>query len=118
MSKIANLIQLTDIKSLPEESATALKNKFKDVRQSAAKFGAVRITSHKKTTGVYMDIKIFRELLEKGAQNDPLANLTAEFDALYQTMQSPDYQDKMGDVFNASDADLKSAVSLSGGLDG
>ena len=110
-------MQLTDIESLPEESATALKNKFKEVKQSAARFGAVRITSHRKTTGVYMDVQVFKELLKKSAQKDPLAQLNAEFDALYQSMQTADYPDKMDDVFHASDADLQSAVALSGGLE-
>src|SRR5687768_11282307 len=89
-------------------SATEAKNSFGRVLDTAFSQGVVAITKRDRTTAVVLSLDAYQALI--GAQAQPLASLSHEFDLLLQQMQGTDARDAMMDAFDASPEDLGAAA--------
>ena len=72
---------------MPTVTATAAKNEFGRVLDTAVEKGAVAITRHDAPKAVLLSIGEYEALVAAGGRK--LDALTAEFDALFDRMQSP-----------------------------
>lgn len=86
--------------SVPEFSATEAKNSFGKVLDTAISQGMATITKRDRPTAVVLSLDAYQALLE--GQSKPLEQLSHEFDALLQHMQSQPAQDAMMSAFHAS----------------
>ena len=66
------------------------------------------ITKRDRTTAVVLSLDAYQALI--GAQAQPLASLSYEFDLLLQQMQGTDARDALMDAFDASPEDLGAAA--------
>ncbi len=89
-------------------SATEAKNSFGRVLDTAFSQGVVAITKRDRPTAVVLSLDAYQALL--GAQAQPLASLSQEFDLLLQQMQGPSARDAMMDAFDASPEELGAAA--------
>lgn len=85
-------------------SATEAKNSFGRVLDTAFSQGMVAITKRDRPTAVVLSLDAYQALL--GAQAQPLASLSHEFDLLLQQMQGSHARDAMMDAFDASPDEL------------
>ncbi len=94
--------------SVPEFSATEAKNSFGKVLDTAISQGMATITKRDRPTAVVLSLDVYQALLE--GQSKPLEQLSHEFDALLQHMQSQPAQDAMMSAFHASPEELGMAA--------
>lgn len=85
-------------------SATDAKNEFGRVLETALRSGAVVITRHESPKAVLLAMDEFESLVGMGARR--LDTLSAEFDAMFDTMQAPDFNARMKTAFGATPAEL------------
>jgi antitoxin Phd len=91
-------------------TATAAKNEFGRVLDTAVEKGAVAITRHDAPKAVLLSIDEFEALVAAGER--ALDTLTEEFDELLARMQSPRARKGMAEAFDATPARLgKAAVA-------
>jgi antitoxin Phd len=91
-------------------TATAAKNEFGRVLDTAVEKGAVAITRHDAPKAVLLSIDEFEALVAAGER--ALDTLTEEFDELFARMQSPRARKGMAEAFDATPARLgKAAVA-------
>jgi len=96
--------------AMPTFTATAAKNEFGRVLDTAIEKGAVTITRHDAPKAVLLSIDEFEALVATGER--ALDTLTVEFDELLARMQSPKARKGMADAFDATPARLgKAAVA-------
>lgn len=94
-------------KTYSSVTATAAKNGFASVMESAAREGGVVITKHDKPKAVVLS---YDEYLALGGAPPPsLDALTAEFDAMLDAMQRPGQRAAMQAAFDSSPAELAKA---------
>jgi antitoxin Phd len=97
--------ELVDVPSVP---ATRFKNEFGAVFEQAAQTGAVAITKHNTPKAVLLSYAEFEALTRAGS---PVLNeLTDEFDALLERMQTREAKAGVAAAFDASPADLGHAA--------
>jgi len=99
--------RLGELVDVPSVAATRLKNQFGSILERAAR-GAVAITRHDTPKAVLVSYEDF-EALVKG-QNQDLAGLDAEFDALLARMQTSKAKKGTAAAFKASPAVLGRAA--------
>jgi antitoxin Phd len=96
--------------AMPTFTATAAKNGFGRVLEAVAERGAVAITRHDAPKAVLLSIDEYEALLARGGR--ALDTLTAEFDALLASMQTPRARRAMKDAFDATPGRIgKAAVA-------
>jgi antitoxin Phd len=96
--------------AMPTFTATAAKNKFGRLLDTAAEHGAVAITRHDAPKAVLLAIDEYDALVAAGERT--LDTLTSEFDQLFARMQSPGARMGMADAFNSTPTRLgRSAVA-------
>jgi antitoxin Phd len=91
-------------------SATAAKNEFGKVLDTALQQGAVAITRHDAPKAVLLDIEEYNALV--AGKQGQLDLLTAQFDDLLQRMQTPQARDAVRAAFDASPAALGKAAVI------
>ena len=85
-----------------EFSATEAKNAFGQVLESAERDGIVAISRHDRPRAVVLSMEAYRELA--GAPGATLGKLEAEFDAMFESMQAPGWQEAMQRGFDTPPA--------------
>jgi len=93
---------------VPSFAATELKNKFGTVLEQVNRSGAVAITRHDTTKVVLLSFDEFQSLVK--AQAHSLNDLSAEYDTLLASMQTPAARKGMAAAFNATPAELGRAA--------
>jgi prevent-host-death family protein len=91
-------------------SATAAKNEFGKVLDTALQQGAVAITRHDAPKAVLLDIEEYNALV--ATKNGQLDRLAAQFDELVGRMQTPQAQKAVRAAFAASPAELGKAAVI------
>ncbi len=91
-----------------EFTATAAKNEFGRVLDSAIHEGAVVITKHDQPRAILMSYEEFQALTQARASR--LDSLSEQFDALLARMQAPEAQKGMKAAFDASPEELGEAA--------
>jgi prevent-host-death family protein len=74
-------------------SATEAKNAFGQVLESAERDGIVAISRHDRPRAVVLSMEAYRELA--GGADERLGKLEAEFDAMFEGMQAPGWEEAM-----------------------
>ena len=97
--------ELIDVPSVP---ATRFKNEFGAIFEQAALGGAVAITKHNTPKAVLLSYAEFESLTR--ASSPMLDELTEEFDALLERMQTPRDKAGMAAAFDASPEQLGRAA--------
>jgi len=93
---------------IPTVGATQVKNEFGAMLERATQGGAVAITRHDRPKAVLISYDEFESLVK--ARSSSLDNLSAEFDALLDRMQTPKARKGMKAAFNASSTQLGRAA--------
>lgn len=97
-----------ELVDLPTVAASRFKNEFGAIFEQAALGGAVAITRHDAPKAVLLSYAEFESLVE--SRTPALENLSAQFDGLLASMQSPKARTGMAAAFNASPAKLGRAA--------
>lgn len=97
-----------ELVDLPTVPATRLKNETGSILDQAAASGAVAITKHNATKAVLLSVAEFEALTR--AATPELDELTDEFDALLQQMQTPRSKAGVAAAFDATGEDLGAAA--------
>lgn len=97
-----------ELVDLPTVAASRFKNEFGAIFELAALGGAVAITRHDAPKAVLLSYAEFESLVESRAP--ALENLSAQFDGLLASMQSPKARIGMAAAFNASPTKLGRAA--------
>jgi len=113
-SRLSVLSELRNRRGEPLETssftATAAKNEFGRVMETAMQGGIVVITKHDAPKAVLIGLDEFTDLV--GARKSRLDTLRGEFDALLARMQTPEARSGMKAAFDATPVELgKAAVS-------
>ena len=113
-SRLSVLSELRNRRGEPLETssftATAAKNEFGRVMETAMQGGIVVITKHGAPKAVLIGLDEFTDLV--GARKSRLDTLRGEFDALLARMQTPEARSGMKAAFDATPVELgKAAVS-------
>ena len=90
-------------------AATAAKNSFGKILQTASRKGAVAITRHNEPQAVLLSLDEYQALAESGTQH--LTALTAEFDAMLDKMQTDKSKHGAKAAFNTPSAGLGRAAT-------
>lgn len=97
-----------DLVDVPEVSATAAKNEFGRILETAIAEGAVAITRHNLPRAVLLSVEEFNALAK--GRPDELNTLSEEFDAMLDRMQTPAAGRALRRGFDASPAELGEAA--------
>jgi prevent-host-death family protein len=89
-------------------SATDAKNAFGAILERAITHGGVAITKHEEVRAVLLSRERYEALLAN--QRDPLSDLSDEFDALVERMQTPKVRAAGRALFKASGTELGRAA--------
>lgn len=98
---IAELPQLED---LPRQTATDVKNKWREVVREVREAGSVAITNHSSVEVVLVNAEAYRQLAASAAalkerEAAVLEQLSAQFNHRLASLQAPDAGDKAAAVF-------------------
>jgi prevent-host-death family protein len=97
-----------ELVDVPTVAATRFKNEFGAIFEQAAIGGAVAITKHNTPKAVLLSYAEFEALTK--ATTPALDELTAEFDALLERMQTPEAKSAMASAFDATPEELGRAA--------
>jgi prevent-host-death family protein len=97
-----------ELVDVPTVAATRFKNEFGSIFEQAAVGGAVAITKHNTPRAVLLSYAEFEALTRAAAP--ALDELTAEFDALLERMQTPESKAAMASAFDATPEELGRAA--------
>lgn len=97
-----------ELVDVPTVAATRFKNEFGAVFEQAAQTGAVAITKHDTPKAVLLSYAEFEALTRAGSP--VLDELTDEFDALLDRMQTPRAKNGVAAAFDASPEELGRAA--------
>lgn len=97
-----------ELVDVPTVAATRFKNEFGTIFEQAAVSGAVAITKHNTPRAVLLSYAEFEALTRSAAP--ALDELTDEFDALLERMQTPKAKAAMAAAFDATPEELGRAA--------
>ena len=97
-----------DLVDIPAIPATRMKNEFGAILERTLRHGAVAITRHDATKAVLLSYEEFLSLVKPRAP--ALDDLSAEFDELLASMQTPAARKGMAAAFNATPEQLGAAA--------
>lgn len=98
------IAELPKLEDLPRQTASDVKNKWREVLREVRETGSVAITNHSSVEVVLMNAQAYRELAASAAalkdrEAAVLDQLSAQFDKRLASLQSPDAGDKAAAVF-------------------
>jgi PHD/YefM family antitoxin component YafN of YafNO toxin-antitoxin module len=96
------------VEDMPVVTATQLKSATADVFDLLARQGAVSVHRHDKPRGVLLSVEHYEALA--GKDDDWLADLTKEYEAMVDEMQSPEQKAAAIRAFNATPEELGEAA--------
>ena len=103
----SHAFSFASVDSLPEITASVLKNKFSDVARLASR-EPLAVTRHNRREFVILTAEHYEELQQ--SRRAPLENLTAEFDQLVARMNTPKAKRAAASLFPAKSAQLGKAA--------
>lgn len=95
---------LPELEHLPRQTASDVKNRWREVVRGVRETGSVAITNHSEVELVLVDATTYKRLTEVGAalnarERSVLDQLAADFDKRLSALQQPDAALKVGAVF-------------------
>jgi prevent-host-death family protein len=98
------IAELPDLEHLPRQTASDVKNKWREVVRGVREGGSVAITNHSEVELVLVDAGTYKRLSESAAalkarERSVLDQLAADFEKRLSTLQAPDAARKVGAVF-------------------
>lgn len=98
--------QLPTLDQLPRQTASQVKNKWRDVVREVRQAGSVAITNHSEVEMVLVDAGTYEQLAASAAalherEQSVLARLASDFDQRLAVLQQPDAADKVAAVFGS-----------------
>jgi prevent-host-death family protein len=98
------LVELRPLDQLPRQSASYVKNKWRDVVREVRDAGSVAITNHAAVEMVLVDAATYEQLTASAAalkahEQSVLDQLAAQFDERLAVLQKRDAADKVAAVF-------------------
>src|SRR4051812_30497094 len=98
------LVELPALDQLPRQSASAVKNHWRDVVGEVRKAGSLAITNHAKVELVLVDAATYQRLSASAAalnarEGSVLDELAADFEKRLSALQGPDAAKKVDAVF-------------------
>ena len=98
------LADLPELEQLRRQTASDVKNKWREVVRGVRETGSVAITNHAEVELVLVDANTYRRLTEgaaalKARERSVLHQLAADFDKRLSALQQPDAARKVGAVF-------------------
>ena len=98
------IAELPRLEDLPRQSASNVKNKWRDVVREVRESGSVAITNHSSVEVVLVNAEAYRELAASAAalkerEASVLDQLSAQFNERLASLQAPDAGDKAAAVF-------------------
>jgi antitoxin Phd len=97
-----------ELVDVPTVAATRFKNEFGAIFEQASVEGAVAITKHNTPKAVLLSYAEFEALTK--ASTPALDDLTADFDRLLESMQTPQARSAMASAFDATPEQLGGAA--------
>lgn len=96
--------ELPTLDRLPRQSASHVKNKWRDVVREVHAAGSVAITNHSAVELVLVDAAVYEELAASAAvlkarEASVLEQLASQFDERLAVLEQPDAHDKAATVF-------------------
>lgn len=94
---------LPNIKDMPSQSASQVKNKWGDVARQVLQSGSLAITSHSTVEMVILNAAVYQQLTEeiqafKNKDNVAIEALTERFDSKLQILQNPNAAIKISQI--------------------
>jgi prevent-host-death family protein len=98
------IAELPKLEDLPRQSASDVKNKWREVVREVREAGSVAITNHSSVEVVLMNAEAYRQLAASAAalkerEASVLDELSAQFNERLASLQAPDAAQKAGAVF-------------------
>jgi prevent-host-death family protein len=98
------IAQLPKLEDLPRQTASDVKNKWREVVREVREAGSVAITSHSSVEMVLVDAEAYRQLAAgvaalKEREASVLEQLSAQFNERLATLQAPDAGARTAAVF-------------------
>jgi prevent-host-death family protein len=106
------VVDLPELDQLHKETASAVKNRWRELVAAVHEKGSVAVTTHAKVDLVLVDAEKYKQLSERFAllqsrERGVLDRLSADFEKRIAAMQEPGFAAKVGAVF-ARDGKLRS----------
>jgi prevent-host-death family protein len=103
---------IPELNSLPRQSASDVKNKWRDLVNEVQKSGSVAVTNHSKVEVVLVDAQLYQHLFDtaaamKARERSVLERLSGDFEKRLASMQQPGFALKVASVL-ASEGKLRS----------
>lgn len=97
-------MNVTTLDKLPRQSASQVKNRWRDVVREVRQAGSVAITNHSQVELVLVDAATYEQLAASAAalkarESSVLEQLSARFDERLAALQQPGASDKVDAVF-------------------
>jgi prevent-host-death family protein len=101
------IANLPELEQLRRQTASDVKNKWREVVRGVRETGSVAITNHAEVELVLVDANTYRQLTEgaaalKARERSVLDQLAADFDKRLSALQQPDAARKVDAVFASS----------------
>lgn len=98
---------LPTLDQLPRQTASDVKNKWRDVVRQVRQTGSVAVTTHSAVDMVLVDAATYEQLTASAAalkarEQSVLDQLAADFDQRLASLQRPDARDKVEAVFGSA----------------
>jgi prevent-host-death family protein len=98
------VVALPKLEDLPRQTASDVKNKWREVVREVRESGSVAITNHSSVEMVLVNAEAYRQLAASAAalqerEAAVLDQLSAQFDQRLASLQAPDAVDKAAAVF-------------------
>lgn len=99
--------ELPTLDQLPRQTASNVKNKWREVVRQVRETGSVAVTTHSAVDMVLVDAETYEQLTAHAAalkerERSVLDQLAADFDRRLATLQQPDARDKAAAVFGSA----------------
>jgi prevent-host-death family protein len=100
------LAELPTLDQLPRQTASDVKNKWRDVVREVREAGSIAITNHSTVELVLVDAGTYQQLTASAAalkarEKSVLDQLAADFDKRLTVLQEPDAAQKVASVFGS-----------------
>lgn len=98
------IAELPKLEDLPRQTASDVKNKWREVVREVREAGSLAITNHSSVEVVLMNAEAYRQLAASAAalkerEASVLDELSAQFNKRLASLQAPDAADKAAAVF-------------------
>lgn len=98
------IAELPNLEDLPRQTASDVKNKWREVMREVRETGSVAVTNHSSVEVVLLNADAYRQLAASAAalrerEATVLGQLSAQFTARLASLQAPDATAKAASVF-------------------